>query len=471
MERVSIQEIAAVLCEKHGLKKKDAEVFASTIFDVVKEGLAVDRIVKIKGLGTFKIIDIEARESINVNTGERVLIEGHERISFTPDASMKELVNRPFSQFETVVLNEGVDFDDTAVGDEESEQEPEVAAEEEEQVAVVGEKPAPVVEEPAPAVKEKEVIPEVMMPMMAEMPAEEPEYEDEEPEPVVEKEPEPEPEIEEEPEPEPEAKVEETAPILEFIEPTGESMEEPEAEPEQPAEESAETEETEGTEEPEEDLEEEEPRRPGLAWWILALAACACSFAGGYYVRGLTGQSEPSEPVALVADSDSVKNAALGNDTLRNDSVTVLAVVDTLALEDEKPADTAVAVKEAVKQEAVKKVEEKPEVKPEVKAEVKPEVKPEVKAEKKAETPAPDKYDQMDSRVRTGAYRIVGLDYTEKVKAGETVQRIARRTLGPDMECYIEVYNGISSKTPLKEGQSLKIPKLELKKKKKKSIN
>jgi nucleoid DNA-binding protein len=456
MERVSIQEIAAVLCEKHGLKKKDAEVFASTIFDVVKEGLAVDRIVKIKGLGTFKIIDIEARESINVNTGERVLIEGHERISFTPDASMKELVNRPFSQFETVVLNEGVDFDDTAVGDEESEQEPEVAAEEEDPTTVVEEP------EPMPVVEEKAVIPEVIMPMMAETPIEE------EPEPEIEEEPEPEAEEKPLPEPEPEVEEEETVPMLEFIEPA-------EA-PEQPAEEpTAETEEPEQTEEPEDDLEEEleeeEPRRPGLVWWLLALAACACSFAGGYYVRGLTGQSEPSEPVALVADSDSVKNAALGNDTLRNDSVTVLAVVDTLALEDEKPADTAVAVKEAVKQEAVKKVEEKPEVKPEVKAEVKPEVKPEVKAEKKAETPAPDKYDQMDSRVRTGAYRIVGLDYTEKVKAGETVQRIARRTLGPDMECYIEVYNGISSKTPLKEGQSLKIPKLELKKKKKKSIN
>ena len=79
----------------------------------------------------------------------------------------------------------------------------------------------------------------------------------------------------------------------------------------------------------------------------------------------------------------------------------------------------------------------------------------------------PDKYDQMDSRVRTGAYRIVGNDYSTKVKAGETLPKIARRTLGPDMECYIEVFNGIKSSAELKEGQSIKIPKLELKKKKK----
>ena len=112
MERVSILEIAAVLTAKSGLKKKDAERFANAIFEVVKDGLATDRLVKIKGLGTFKVIDIESRESVNVNTGERVVIEGHGKVTFTPDATMKVLVNKPFSQFETVVLNEGVEFDD-----------------------------------------------------------------------------------------------------------------------------------------------------------------------------------------------------------------------------------------------------------------------------------------------------------------------------------------------------------------------
>ena len=113
MERISIQELAAVLTVKNGLKKKEAEQFVNMIFDVVKDNLMSERLVKIKGLGTFKVIDIEPRESINVNTGERVLIEGHEKITFTPDTAMKELVNRPFSQFETVILSDGVEFDDT----------------------------------------------------------------------------------------------------------------------------------------------------------------------------------------------------------------------------------------------------------------------------------------------------------------------------------------------------------------------
>ena len=144
MERISIQEITAVLVLKYGLKKKDAERFGTTIFEVVKDGLESDRLVKIKGLGTFKVIDIEARESVNVNTGERVLIEGHGKVTFTPDATMKELVNKPFSQFETVVLNDGVEFDDMPADDDD-------APETEEPVAVE-EQPSvlepPVVEEP-----------------------------------------------------------------------------------------------------------------------------------------------------------------------------------------------------------------------------------------------------------------------------------------------------------------------------------
>ena len=113
MGKVTIQDIAVILSERHGLTKKDASGFVGALFDVVRQALERDRIVKIKGFGTFKIIDVDARESVNVNTGERVLIEGHNKITFTPDALMKELVNKPFSQFETVVLNEGVDFEDT----------------------------------------------------------------------------------------------------------------------------------------------------------------------------------------------------------------------------------------------------------------------------------------------------------------------------------------------------------------------
>ena len=112
MGKISIQDLSSVLVEKRGLSKKDASNFITEMFDIVQQELEKDKIVKIKGLGTFKIIDVDDRESVNVNTGERVLIESHGKITFTPDSLMKELVNKPFSQFETVVLNDGVEFEE-----------------------------------------------------------------------------------------------------------------------------------------------------------------------------------------------------------------------------------------------------------------------------------------------------------------------------------------------------------------------
>jgi len=110
MNKITIQDLALVLKERNGLAKKESLKFVNAMFEIAQQALNRDKIVKIKGLGTFKIIDVEDRESINVNTGERVVIKGHSKITFTPDQLMKELVNKPFSQFETVVLNEGVDF-------------------------------------------------------------------------------------------------------------------------------------------------------------------------------------------------------------------------------------------------------------------------------------------------------------------------------------------------------------------------
>lgn len=112
MAKTALQLIADAVAKKHKITVKEAEKFVSAIFDVVNEGLKTDKLVKVKGLGTFKVQSVKPRESVNVNTGERVLIEGHEKVSFTPDATMKELVNKPFAQFETVVLNDGVDFAD-----------------------------------------------------------------------------------------------------------------------------------------------------------------------------------------------------------------------------------------------------------------------------------------------------------------------------------------------------------------------
>ena len=114
MGKLTIQEIAKILVEKNKLTVKEANQFAALVFEVIQEGLDTEGQVKVKGLGTFKKIQVEARESVSVRTGERVMIDSHAKITFTPDALMKELVNKPFSQFETVILNDGVEFEDLA---------------------------------------------------------------------------------------------------------------------------------------------------------------------------------------------------------------------------------------------------------------------------------------------------------------------------------------------------------------------
>lgn len=133
MDKYTIPQLAEILIRKNGLSEEEAQSFVSAIFDLIKEGLEADKIVKVKGFGTFKIIDVDPRESVNVNTGERVLINGHQKITFTPDSVMKEMVNRPFSQFETVILNDGVDFNDVEVEEKPTSDTEEATVEEKEE--------------------------------------------------------------------------------------------------------------------------------------------------------------------------------------------------------------------------------------------------------------------------------------------------------------------------------------------------
>lgn len=112
MGKIFMAELADMLAQKAGISKREAQQFLTDFVETIQDGVNNDKLVKIKGLGTFKVIDVDARESVNVNTGERVTIDSHQKLTFTPDAAMKELVNKPFSQFETVVLNDGVEFDD-----------------------------------------------------------------------------------------------------------------------------------------------------------------------------------------------------------------------------------------------------------------------------------------------------------------------------------------------------------------------
>ena len=368
-------ELADMLAQKAGISKREAQQFLTDFIETIQDGVNNDKLVKIKGLGTFKVIDVDARESVNVNTGERVIIESHQKLTFTPDAAMKELVNKPFSQFETVVLNDGVEFDD----------EPEV-----EEPTIAEETPEPVVEPTPEPEPEPVIVPEP------------------EPEPVVVPEPEPEPVIVPESEPEP----------VVVPEPEPEPMPEPEPEAD-PA-------------PVEEEVAEEAEEKSASYWWLwllIAIIACVISFAGGYlYGRHMEMQELFAEDAP--ADTAAVQAAP------------VVEVKDTAKV------DTMQVKPEAEEQAEVKE----PEVKqpdPEVKQ---PEPEPEWK-----------KYDAMDVRVRTGAYGIVGTDRMEKVRHGDTMKRIAKRTLGEGMECYIEVYNNMTT-SDLKEGQEVKIPKLKLKK-------
>lgn len=143
-EKITLQDLINLFSEKQGMNKKDAEVFVRTMFELIEEALATEKYVKIKGLGTFKLTEVDSRESVNVNTGERIEIQGHTKISFTPDATMKELINKPFSHFETVILNDGVEFEDTPVETSEEIVQEEIISE-----TIIAEEPA-IMEEPQP---------------------------------------------------------------------------------------------------------------------------------------------------------------------------------------------------------------------------------------------------------------------------------------------------------------------------------
>ena len=402
MNKLTLNNIAKVLVEKNGLEPKEAMMFTTAMFDLIHDRLNEEGIVKVKGLGTFKMIRVEARESINVRTGERVLIDSHAKITFTPDAVMKELVNKPFSQFETVVLNDDVEFTD--MKSEETTDETNNSEQSESLVDVVSEGGTP---EPAPE------------------PA---------PEPVAEVAPEPAPEVAPEPvaEPTPEpAPVVAPEPVAEVApEPTPVVAPEPTREVPEPTVPSADEESEENTSAVQtcyEEDEEESHWHRNIGWAFLVLVLMAASAVGGY----LYGVGQIPSQTAMADTVSAVKVNPVVTDTLVNDSL---------------KADS-VAVKTEAKHEDKAASEQQP--------------------QEKTSQNLHDKYAEMDARVRTGAYKITGLDREVKVRAGDNLKRIARRELGSDdMVCYIEVFNKMNASAELKEGQTIKIPALKLKKKK-----
>lgn len=409
MGKMTIQDVSRVLSERKGLNKKDASNFVNLMFDIIQQALERDGIVKVKGLGTFKIIDVDARESVNVNTGERVLIEGHNKITFTPDSLLKELVNKPFSQFETVVLNDGVDFDEPVDFEK-------------------NEEPVPSVDSEIPSEPVQDVSDASSMPLV--------DFNDDYKENPV--------SLGESPEADtPEVTIPEKS-----LEPEISSVSVPE-EPERIA-----PSENEVTEDDDEAYHETTSDGDGKKW-LYALVGCLIGFACGYLLGALfpfTSNNpqnqavvEKSQPVVMqpVKKSEAEKP--------KEDTAKVVKIETENPKSKAETQENKAPIVETVKAESKNTEEKKPAEKPVVKP-----------AEEVV-----DKYSAMDSRVRTGAYRIVGTAQTVKVKEGDNLLKISRRNLGPDMECYLEVYNNLKASSVLKTGQEIKIPKLELKKKKK----
>ena len=382
MGKLTIQEIAKILVEKSGLSQKDANRFASEMFAIIQQRLEEDELVKIKGLGTFKIINVEARKSVSVRTGERVVIDSHAKVTFTPDAVMKELVNKPFSQFETVVLNDGVEFDDVTEDSDEDNaksEEKAIASDEESAEEVFsGEEP---LSEEQPIVMLADVEPVVEEPVVEESVVEEPVVE----EPVVE-----EPETEEA------------------------TSEEP--------------------------VVEEDPEGSSWKKWlmsgVLVLVLMGLSALGGYYYAMYKLSTQK----------------IINKEEKKTEKV----------VPPSKTADSTVIVKDSVAAKSPEKAEA-----PDVKAEPSP-VKDET-ADKKVKEDAEevDPYEAKDERIRLGAYKIVGTAEEVTVLPGQTFYSICRAHLGPDMQCYVEVYNNLPKDPKIKVGQVIKIPKLKTKKRRK----
>ena len=422
MSKVSITELASKLMEKHGLKRTEAELFIRQFVGVINDGLKNDKSVKVKGLGTFKVQAVSARKSVDVNTGEAIVIEGRDKISFTAEAVMRDLVNAPFAQFETVIVNDGVDFSEIDAKHEADNTEAEEPAQEVE--------PAPAAE-PEPAVVEPE-------PVVEPAPTAEPDLA-----PVVE--PEPSPAVE------PEPAVVEPTPVAE---PTPGVEPAPTAEP------------TPVVDDSDSDTDELEAKSKSYKNTIIVLASslsCVVVLAVAGFVY-MFSQIEKRDnriahletQTATLADrmmKTHMSPAPAANQPAANDEADNILAANEQKIEAAQKAD---------KENNLKTAEAKPEPKAEPKAATKPAPSAKAPAAKLAPSiPSQSAYDK-DPRVRTGAYVITGIANTVTVKAGQTMSSLSKTYLGSGMECYLEAVNG--GNRELKAGEKIKIPALKTKK-------
>lgn len=439
MSKVSITELASKLMEKHGLKRTEAELFIRQFVGVINDGLKNDKSVKVKGLGTFKVQAVSARKSVDVNTGEAIVIEGRDKISFTAEAVMRDLVNAPFAQFETVIVNDGVDFSEIDAKHEADNTEAEESAQAVVEQATTVE-PKPIVEpKPTPTIEPETAV---------------------EPEPIVEPEPTSaiEPETIVEPEP---------APVVEQeLAPTVEPEPAPAVEPATVVEPTPTAEPTPVVEDSDSDADELEAKSKSYKNTIIVLAsslACVVVLAVVGFVYMFSQIEKRDNRIAHLE----TQTATLA-DRMMKTHMSPTPAANQPAANDE--ADNILAANEQ-KIEAAQKADKEnnlkaTEAKPEPKAEPKATTKPTAEAKAPAAKPAPSipsqsAYDK-DPRVRTGAYVITGIANTVTVKAGQTMSSLSKTYLGLGMECYLEAVNG--GNRELKAGEKIKIPALKTKK-------
>ena len=430
----NIKDLARFLVEKHGIKLADAELFISLMTEIINEGVHRERQVKIKGLGTFKLTSVSSRESIDVNTGERIVIEGRDKLSFAPDNAMKELVNQPFSQFETIVVNDGVELED------EYKDQVEETAPAEEKKEIVEEKAVEEVVLP----REKPVKP---IAIVSENPTET----------MLVKEEKQEDKVQETMSETNVLEVEKMDSGQETIETASDNVAKAEEETLESSPEKEDEPVVEETDSRENDIEDTEnittantphkssymkPLVVGFVALFVVLIGTIC-----FMFMKLCQQNEQIYNFKAEVQTLQMELLKKQYSTMKGCSKVIkpVAVAEKPAPAEKKP--TSVAEKPISVTEKSTSVAEKP-------VSV---------AEKPVSSKEEDAYEALnksDARVRTGAYRIVGVKQVIKVKRGQTLSSISRLYLGPGMECYIEVMN---KNKELKEGDRVKIPELKRK--------
>lgn len=544
MPKSSLTLLSERLVEKHHLDPATADNFVKNLLEVINQGLQQDKVVKIKGWGTLKVIHVHDRESVDVNTGERIVIEGRDKLTFTPESVLKEIVNKPFEQFETVVVNDGVDFDsidqkfadDTSLegvnddegGDVDTEENPVPSAEglskisEDRPEISTPEKAAPVpdapesedldegekadqtdTESPAPSSPILENIPQEKAPFLketgrADAPTQEkPEVkepvfslEDDRSEkesvPVVEK---------------PESKgstfsleddrtVQEKTPTAneqEVKEPVFSLADEDSPETDTPNSEEQDVQSAsvslnekqsvkENTPIVDKQNEEEEPSAetepmPAKEQVVKTESSSSQEDQTAQGTTTITDKQGHEETPLSTDGSERPRQHHIGHVSMPSYLIFITAflflalIAGLVGLSYQYGRLVSeynlVSSKIHHLESAVSMVPSKPAPKPRAQKRVLPPSAP--KTDTVAKRPQSKSFPSYDSdpRVRTGAYRIIGIDKVVTVKKGQTISGLSRTYLGNGMECYVEAVNGI---TEVKEGQKVRIPKLELKK-------